>query len=144
MKGKIFTLDEAERALPLVKSIVKDVMDRYSTLRSRLKELQIGRDAFLAATSTDPRRDLPNDVADVVDELRSYVEELEGLGCFLKDPEIGLVDFYGEIGGEIVYFCWRYGEDKVAYWHGLYAGYAGRKPIPAEVAAVAQTTEETA
>ena len=143
MKGKIFTLDEAERALPLVRSIVMDVMDRYSTLRARLKELQIGRDAFLAATSTDPRRDLPSDVADIVDELRGYVEELEGLGCFLKDPEIGLVDFYGEIGGEIVYFCWRHGEERVGYWHGLYAGYAGRKPIPAEMMALAHTAERS-
>ena len=131
MKGKIFTLDEAQRTLPLVQAIVRDVMDRYATLRSRLKELRIGRDAFLAATSTDPRRDLPPDIADIVDDLRNYVEELEGLGCFLKDPEIGLVDFYGEVGPDIVYFCWRYGEARIRYYHGLHSGYSGRQLIPA-------------
>jgi len=131
MKGKIFTIEEARRALPLVRSIVSDVIDRYATLRARLKELRIGRDAFLAATSTDPRRDLPPDVADIVDDLRNYVEELEELGCFLKDPEIGLVDFYGEIEGEIVYLCWRCGEETIRYWHGLHSGYSGRRPIPA-------------
>ena len=132
MKGKIFTVEEARKTLPLVRAIVRDVMDRYATLRARLKELRIGRDAFLAATSTDPRRDLPSDVADIVDDLRQYVEELEGLGSFLKDPEIGLVDFYGELGGEIVYFCWRWGEDTIESWHGLHSGYSGRQPIPTE------------
>lgn len=131
MKGKIFTVEDARKTLPLVRSIVSDVMDRYATLRARLKELRIGRDAFLAATSTDPRRDLPSDVADIVDDLRNYVEELERLGCFLKDPEIGLVDFYGEINGEIVYLCWRSGEDTIRFWHGLHSGYSGRQPIPA-------------
>ena len=130
MKGKIFTLDEAQKTLPLVRAIVRDVMGRYTSLRTRLKELRIGRDAFLAATSTDPRRDLPPDIADIVDDLRSYVEELESLGCFLKDPEIGLVDFYGELGGEIVYLCWRFGEDRIRFWHGLHTGYSGRQPIP--------------
>ena len=131
MKGKIFTYEEAQKTLPLVEAIARDVMDRYATLRARLKELRIGRDAFLAATSTDPRRDLPPDIADIVDDLRTYVEELENLGCFLKDPEIGLVDFYGEVEGEIVYFCWRYGEERIRYYHGLHAGYSGRKLIPA-------------
>ncbi len=140
MKGKIFTVEEARAALPLVRSIVSDVIDRYATLRARLKELRIGRDAFLAATSTDPRRDLPPDVADIVDDLRNYVEELEALGCFLKDPEIGLVDFYGEIDGEIVYLCWRSGEDTIRYWHGLHSGYSGRRPIPATVGVATSST----
>jgi hypothetical protein len=65
-----------------------------------------------------------------VDDLRSYVEELENLGCFLKDPEIGLVDFYGEVGGEIVYYCWRHGEGRIRYYHGLHAGYSSRQLIP--------------
>jgi hypothetical protein len=130
MKGKIFTVVEAQNTLPLVRVIVRDVMDRYTVLRTRLKELRIGRDAFLAATSTDPRRDLPPDIADIVDDLRSYVEELEGLGCFLKDPEIGLVDFYGEVNGEIVYLCWRHGEDRLRYYHGLHSGYSARQLLP--------------
>jgi hypothetical protein len=39
------------------------------------------------------------------------------------------VDFYGRRDGEVVYLCWRDGEDRVAHWHTLGSGFAGRRPL---------------
>ena len=47
----------------------------------------------------------------------------------VKDPEIGLVDFYHWRNGELVFLCWRYDEPELTHWHGLHEGFAGRKPI---------------
>lgn len=57
--------------------------------------------------------------------------EVQALGLLVKDPQIGLCDFYGRVDGKIVFLCWRYGEDAVAHYHDIDAGYAGRKPLTA-------------
>jgi hypothetical protein len=78
-----------------------------------------------------------------VDELQSAidteaaaivdcVEELHELGVLVKDLDEGLVDFPALRGDEEVLLCWRVGEDKVAFWHGVEEGFAGRRPLPLE------------
>lgn len=44
-----------------------------------------------------------------------------------------LVDFPGQISGQEVLLCWKPGESVVRWYHGLYEGMMGRKPIPAEM-----------
>jgi hypothetical protein len=51
------------------------------------------------------------------------------MGVELKDIEEGLVDFRSMRDGRIVYLCWRQGEDTIAFWHELDAGFAGRQPL---------------
>ncbi len=55
------------------------------------------------------------------------------LGGIVKDPQIGLVDFYGRIDGRVVWLCWRYGEDTLGYYHELESGYGGRRPLSPDV-----------
>jgi hypothetical protein len=61
--------------------------------------------------------------------LRSEVERLASDDILLRDPETGLVDFPGEVDGRRVFLCWRSDEDRVAYYHGGDAGFAGRRPL---------------
>jgi hypothetical protein len=65
----------------------------------------------------------------IVAELEGCVEELERLGVQIKDVDLGLLDFPAYREGEDVLLCWHVGEERVAFWHGLEEGYAGRKPI---------------
>ena len=57
------------------------------------------------------------------------VRELNDLGVQMKGPDIGLVDFPGEVDGHPVYLCWRLGESAVAHWHERDAGFADRRPL---------------
>ena len=59
--------------------------------------------------------------------------QVRELGGVVKDPQIGLVDFYGRIDGRVVWLCWRYGEDALGYYHELDSGYPGRRPLSADV-----------
>jgi hypothetical protein len=69
------------------------------------------------------------EVEQLAEQVAAAVEELESLGAVVKDLDLGLLDFPGLRDGEEVELCWQVGEDSVAHWHPLEAGYRGRKPI---------------
>jgi hypothetical protein len=62
-------------------------------------------------------------------EITGAVERVNGLGCLVKDVEMGLVDFYALVDGEPAFLCWQFGEPAISHWHPLDEGYAARKPI---------------
>ncbi len=61
--------------------------------------------------------------------VRNAIEQVQGLGCVVKDLEMGLVDFPTLFRGEEVYLCWKLGEDAIGFWHGVDEGFRGRKAI---------------
>ena len=103
-------------------------------LRERLRELERDRRELVQTIAgngsgfavNDARRD---DFDALVKELEACVEELVALGIVVKDVDLGLVDFPARRHGEDVLLCWHVGEERVAFWHGLEEGYAGRKPV---------------
>jgi hypothetical protein len=56
-------------------------------------------------------------------------ETLERLDLVVRDLERGLVDFPAVIDGREVYLCWHLDEPSVGHWHGVEAGFAGRRPL---------------
>jgi hypothetical protein len=69
------------------------------------------------------------EMVDAAERLQREIQKLEDLGCVLKDLNLGLIDFPAVRRGARVWLCWRSGERKVEYWHGLHEGFAGRKPV---------------
>ena len=66
---------------------------------------------------------------DLVEAFQSAFKQLEGLGCVLKDLSQGLVDFYTMRQAELVFLCWRLGEERIQFWHDLESGFTGRQPL---------------
>jgi hypothetical protein len=118
---KHFTPFEAKRTLPLVKRIVKDILDTS-------KEMRLLADDLGGEIKDNPV------IGKMADDVHSFIEEIEEIGCHYKDWNftIGLVDFPAIINGEEVFLCWRSDEDEIRYYHGIDAGYSGRKLIPKE------------
>ncbi len=132
MRGKIYGLEEMNRALPLIRAIVADIRRETERFMEGLRAL--GREGKLPSLDDpDPERDLPHPLRDLLDEIRSLIGELGELGVFLRDPVSGLVEAYGEGDGEIVYFSWKPGEDRVRFWHGLFRSARERRPVTALV-----------
>lgn len=69
------------------------------------------------------------EMADAMERLQHEMQKLEDLGCVLKDMNVGLVDFPAVRLGTRVWLCWKSGEKKVGFWHGLHEGFTGRKPV---------------
>jgi len=116
---KYFTPHEAQETLPLVKRIVKDILD-------------VGHQINSMATILGEEADNHPQIEELVRQLDTYFSELEELGCFYKDWNfsMGLVDFPAIINGNEVFLCWRSDETEVKYFHSIKDGYAGRQPIP--------------
>ncbi|MBI4242800.1 MAG: DUF2203 domain-containing protein [Planctomycetes bacterium] len=108
---KVYTVEKANQALPLVRNIVNDIQDTYRKIQ-----------ALQAAGESD-------ELEKTKDELMNLLEELNSLGVEMKGFEDGLIDFYSKRGDKLVYLCWKSGEEKVSYWHDLTTGFTGRKPI---------------
>jgi hypothetical protein len=60
---------------------------------------------------------------------QAAVEAIHALGGVPKDIGLGLVDFPHLRDGRVVNLCWKYGETRVQWWHGMDEGYAARKPL---------------
>jgi len=116
-----FTLSQANRALPLVRRVVTDIVQT----REQATQLQVQLESARAKDQKRIQQDL--DVA--IDKLHTYLDELTEIGCELKDFQVGLVDFIGHHQGREVNLCWKLGEDSIGYFHELSAGFAGRIPV---------------
>ena len=67
--------------------------------------------------------------ARLIEASKQVLEEIEHIGCQVKSLENGLIDFPAVKNGKHVLLCWKLGDRKVAYWHTMESGFAGRKPI---------------
>lgn len=124
-----FTVDEANRMLPLVRRIAGDAVRDYWRWQDTVREFET---ASLRSTLEKPDEEaeqLQNEATRLAKEIDGYMSELADLGVLFKGFDTGLVDFPGEIGGRPVLLCWQLGEESVEYWHEEDAGFIGRQPL---------------
>ena len=63
------------------------------------------------------------------ERLDALIHQILETGVQVKDINTGLLDFSAMRDGREVYLCWKYGEENIAFWHEVDAGYAGRQSI---------------
>jgi len=126
---KLFSPAEACELIPRLELLIRDLQARAGEVRGRIAEVA-------AHDSEAHRMELPELIARYP-ELRSstvrmaeLTSEIEALGCFLKDLDLGLVDFPYEIEeGRVVFLCWQPGEPEIAAWHPIETGFGDRRPL---------------
>jgi len=122
---KQFTADEANRSLILVRRIVGDIIENYQKLR----ELHAAYQSLDQEGDSGAAEEARQQYVTVTDQLSALREELEAIGCELKDFELGLVDFPSVRNGREVFLCWKLGEREVEHWHEVTAGFASRRAL---------------
>jgi hypothetical protein len=128
---RYFTLEEANRTLPLVKRIVTDIVEEYRVWKEHVFRYELVAAGSLAdAGESAEQVALRQRVDASAQRINDFVEELARIGCIFKGFEEGLVDFHSRRDGRDVLLCWKLGEDAVEHWHELEAGYAGRQAVP--------------
>ena len=126
---QLYTVDHANRTLPLVRRIVEDVVREHERWQDAIVQLDLLTHAAQSELP-DPRIvALEREVQRLARDIDRFQGELEALDIQLKDRRIGLIDFPSELDGRRVLLCWRLGEQSVQYWHDEDAGYAGRQPL---------------
>lgn len=122
---RLFTLEDANRSLPLVTRIIKDIVRVNDEMVEIHRQVEKLRDEGRSMKA----QELSAGFYALAEEVEGFAEELEAVGCICKDPRVGLVDFPARAHDRIVFLCWRLGEEKIEFWHELEAGFAGRKPV---------------
>jgi hypothetical protein len=131
---KVFTVEQANAALPLVRSITTDLVRLSRELierRERLALLSAGRTSSAKDPYTEELAQIEDELDKDSEQLRTYVEELRELGVEPKSGPEGLVDFPAMMDGRLVFLCWKLGEPEVLHWHDLDAGFSGRQSLVA-------------
>lgn len=129
-EARIFTLDEAERTLPLLRRILTDLRTEYRVWQDALSEYELLAAGVRAGEAeTAELLGARRGVTDSADRISGFLGEIEAIGCLFKGFDAGLVDFYSVRDDRLVFLCWRVDEEHITHWHDVDAGYAGRQPI---------------
>jgi hypothetical protein len=125
MRAHYFTVEEANALLPKLRPIVADLL----AARQRIVDAQPEVWPMLEKAVGNGGSKKAGAVLADFEIVQKNVKDIEAMGLELKDVNTGLIDFRSEREGREVYLCWRYDEPRVAHWHDLDAGFAGRQPL---------------
>ena len=123
--------------LPAVRPLLADLREaftEYRFAREQVDELSrdYGEDPARVAGHPAQREAMEwrERAAKADARVRELVAQLNELGADVKDPILGLIDFYAKRDdGEVVLLCYRDDEDDLRYWHPIETGFAGRRPL---------------
>ena len=127
---RLFTVDEANRMLPLVRRIVSDAVRDYWRWQDKVQEFEVAALRSTVESPDEVAEQLQVEVTRLAEEIDGYIEELNDLGVLFKGFDTGLVDFASEMDGRPILLCWQLGEEAVGFWHERDAGFIGRQPLP--------------
>lgn len=121
IKAKSFTLDEANKALALVRPIAEDLKQ----ILDKIRQLKIDH----SKSPEDQHEDILKELQTSNHMMLHHLEELKHLGVFVTDLTNLVIDFPGNHEGKEVYFCWKHNEPGVYFYHGQFCEQHERKYI---------------
>jgi hypothetical protein len=136
---KLFTVAQANEVLPRVERLVLALRDRIAWMQTRPRQItfMLPDQQVINESPVDP------DYFKTLLMIRKMLQEVDGLGAQVKDLGSGLVDFPSRLHGRDILLCWQVGERRVAFYHDMEAGFAGRQPIPDELRDAGPGEEES-
>ena len=132
---RLFSLREANALLATLNAEftrARQLRDDLMGVQEKLQEAGRGIDGPDVAVDPDAPQAIQRLQARavrIIDKLRDILHEVAELGVEVKAAD-GLVDFRSKLHGRTVYLCWKYGEERVGYFHEMDTGFAGRRPLP--------------
>ena len=125
-------LSTARQMLPLVRCIVRDIVDK----KIQLQQLHPEQDTLerhrrdLAWKERERRYRIQEEIVDTEKALKTALHELSDLGVELVDDSKGHVTFPTRINGRSAVFSWQPDEESLLYWR--YEEEEVRRPIPSD------------
>jgi hypothetical protein len=143
MADRSFTLEEAQRLLPVLESLLRTAIDGKKLIETVDAELQdLAHRVFLSGGLLVNIIQVARRKAErekTIQRVKDTLAEIDATGVQVKDLDIGLLDFPCEVEGRTVLLCWKLGEKGITHWHDTSEGFAGRKPIDEKIAKAKRT-----
>lgn len=133
MTRRYFTVSEVNALIPELQRLVlhlRTLMGDMQQKEQALVQTKRARKQRGEAVDSDAFLQEEAELDFLRIQVKWMIDRVAELGGELKNVESGLVDFPGRIQAQDVLLCWKLGETKVSYYHGLYDGFVGRRPIP--------------
>jgi hypothetical protein len=131
--ARLFTLEQATRALPGVEKALRDLIKYKGEHDQADAALQAVSRKVMLSGGMQVRGDevlgFRRQKQDSAELVKAAYEAIQEAGCIVKDLNVGLIDFPSLYRDREVYLCWRLGEPAIEYWHGVDEGFRGRKKI---------------
>lgn len=113
---KLFSMEEANKLIPTVETLVNDMQDSVEAIQRLRAEL--GGYIKHTVEAQNKVQEL-HFLANTVEQTKL---ELDRMGVFVQDMDAGLVDFPSQVGGEVVCLSWEKGENAIQHYHRLNEG----------------------
>ena len=123
--SRYFTVQEANETLAAIRPLMEEIQAIRQEILSRQPEVWPVVERAAGNGGSQAASRLVEEFA----RLETLVHQIQETGAQFKDINLGLLDFLALKDGREVYLCWKYGEEDIAFWHEIEAGYAGRQPI---------------
>ncbi len=124
---KIFTLDEANELLSIVRPKLLQIQNHYASVAAFREAAQA---AAVSAELGGGGMQGGSKYVHVLYELGKLTTEFHELGVQLKDYTRGLIDFPALREGRVVLLCWQMGEgEEIEWWHEVEDGFGGRQRL---------------
>ena len=132
MADRYWSPEEVEALIPELTVVMGELMDQHAEvggLRDRVHEERTRLGMIGGGVPAPSWREDAARLERLTVEMQQHLRRIAELGGVPKDLATGLVDFPHLRDGREVNLCWRHGERKIEYWHGLDEGFAGRKRL---------------
>jgi hypothetical protein len=122
---KYYTPGEANQTLGIVRPVVAELMKIVERIRANQPEYW----SVVQKSAGNGGNPALSKLLPDFDRLDALMHKIQDMGIEVKDLTIGLIDFVALHEGREVYLCWKYGEDRIEFWHEVGDGFSGRRLI---------------
>ena len=135
---RLFSVDAANKTLPLVSAIAADLIPLWQNVtstRKRLSHLTRSRDVEQGNPYSDELRAMQQRQEQQMIDVQGLIEELRQVGVeFKASDDESHVCFPAMLEGRLVYFSWQPGDLDVSHWMEIDAEFADRRPLAPQAA----------
>ncbi len=122
---KYYTPKEANDALTIVRPMLKELMEIGERIRAHQPEYW----SVVQKSAGNGGNPALSKLLPDFDRLDALMHKIQDMDIEVKDLSIGLIDFFALHDEREVCLCWKYGEDRIQFWHEIDAGFQGRELI---------------
>jgi hypothetical protein len=110
MKESYFTIERAESALREIEPCLR----RAKNLHQQMESI-----CSICDYDSIQMSDYKPQLNKMSEQLQLEIDRIQSLGAFVRDLEIGVVDFPSFFQGKEIFLCWKLGDRGVIAWHDV-------------------------
>jgi hypothetical protein len=120
---RYFSLEQANAAVEAIRPIMREMLE----IRQKIIDLQPEVWPVIEKAIGNGGNQAASQATREFERINLLAHEIQAVGGVIKDLDNGLVDFPALRNGREVYLCWKYGEQKIEFWHEIDSGFSDRQ-----------------